>query len=523
MYKMDSLLRRLGKNGIEREVHGEPLAYRCASFAVDGLSPQSNVLYICRAGHIPRAYSDFPSCGLLIVPEGETLADRSGYQCEWCVWDETADREELLCRVQAALINGSKSARIHELKNKLTVGRQSLRFTAREVCEILGNPVAIFDESYHVLAMESLGLPVDNEVWRMAGTNGCFTPENVRIFRETIGGNDISKAPYLCTTHAWEKTHCLVMQLVSQGGALLGSIAVYESFRPFEAEDCDVIIQIAGILSAFLAASRKDDGCEGKRSALLLELIEGAQIEPGELIRRISACKWRSFALYRLGYINLSDDRTLQRQCEYFCRTLSQAAPEAIIFLRERDLVILMCADEHSAIAGMLAELEPALKSQGLSMGVSGAFFALSGLRAACGMARDALRLGQKVLGDCTIYYSQHMFFYSLLNSISSEYIQKLYSQSSYARVSEYDREHQTNYCSTLVCYFENMFKSVPTASELFIHKNSLLYRIGRVGALFGMDLNNFRDIFEFWLGYQLSIYMEYLQRGNGGEGREAQ
>lgn len=68
----------------------------------------------------------------------------------------------------------------------------------------------------------------------------------------------------------------------------------------------------------------------------------------------------------------------------------------------------------------------------------------------------------------------------------------------------------------TLVAYCMNMFHTAQTANELFIHKNSLLYRLGRVGTLFGLDLNDFHDVFEFYRGYKLSVYLEHLEKERG-------
>ena len=110
----------------------------------------------------------------------------------------------------------------------------------------------------------------------------------------------------------------------------------------------------------------------------------------------------------------------------------------------------------------------------------------------------------------------QDVAFYSAVDGLSCEQVRKLCEATPYSVIQAYDREQQTNYCETLVAYCMNMFHTAQTANELFIHKNSLLYRLGRVGTLFGLDLNDFHDVFEFYRGYKLSVYLEHLEKERG-------
>ena len=101
---------------------------------------------------------------------------------------------------------------------------------------------------------------------------------------------------------------------------------------------------------------------------------------------------------------------------------------------------------------------------------------------------------------------------------MTKEQIRKLYDATPYAVISSYDAEQHTNYCETLVIHCKNMFHSSQTANSLFIHKNSLLYRLGRVSTLFGLNLDDFNDIFEFYRGYKLSLYLEHLSNESDEE-----
>ncbi len=57
--------------------------------------------------------------------------------------------------------------------------------------------------------------------------------------------------------------------------------------------------------------------------------------------------------------------------------------------------------------------------------------------------------------------------------------------------MARYDRQHETNYLETAEQYVVNHFNAVKTAGELFIHRSTFLYRLERIKAQFGLDLDD--------------------------------
>ena len=55
----------------------------------------------------------------------------------------------------------------------------------------------------------------------------------------------------------------------------------------------------------------------------------------------------------------------------------------------------------------------------------------------------------------------------------------------------EYDRENRTSYMETIRVYFDQNYSINNTAKKLFVHYNTILYRLSKIKSLFGIDLNN--------------------------------
>ena len=67
-----------------------------------------------------------------------------------------------------------------------------------------------------------------------------------------------------------------------------------------------------------------------------------------------------------------------------------------------------------------------------------------------------------------------------------------------------YDKSNETNLLSTLKCYLGNEQNALQTARDLYIHRNTLLYRLERIRQLTGIDLNNSKERLRLELSFLL-------------------
>ena len=57
--------------------------------------------------------------------------------------------------------------------------------------------------------------------------------------------------------------------------------------------------------------------------------------------------------------------------------------------------------------------------------------------------------------------------------------------------LNEYDNTHHTQYCLTLFTYLVNERNAVKTAQTLYLHRNTLKYRIEKIEELMPLDLDS--------------------------------
>ena len=68
----------------------------------------------------------------------------------------------------------------------------------------------------------------------------------------------------------------------------------------------------------------------------------------------------------------------------------------------------------------------------------------------------------------------------------------------------EYDKQNATNMVETLDCYFACNCNVSETAKALFIHRNTLIYRIAKIKSILGRDLKDSEERLLLQLGLRV-------------------
>ena len=78
----------------------------------------------------------------------------------------------------------------------------------------------------------------------------------------------------------------------------------------------------------------------------------------------------------------------------------------------------------------------------------------------------------------------------------------------------KYDYENQTDFYTTLATYLQNNQNAVSTSNLMFLHRNTIKYRIDKIIELTDLDLNNKDQVFNLLFSYKIKRYL-YKQAKN--------
>ena len=125
-----------------------------------------------------------------------------------------------------------------------------------------------------------------------------------------------------------------------------------------------------------------------------------------------------------------------------------------------------------------------------LAMGLGRPVDGLIGLRDSYREARQALSMARRLADPNPLYFGE-LNVYRLLFQL--EYSPELgaFCNEIIGSLIEYDRTQGTDLVETLTAYFAHKGNLSQTAEAMFVHRNTLLYRMDRIKEISGLDLDN--------------------------------
>lgn len=146
----------------------------------------------------------------------------------------------------------------------------------------------------------------------------------------------------------------------------------------------------------------------------------------------------------------------------------------------------------------------PFLRDSLLSASISTCFYCFKELYYYYQQALIASDIGEKK--DPTKWYFKFEDYQTdyLLQQYQGKLHKKALIPGGLYRLIEYDQSKGTNYAETLRIYLENSCNTQKTTQQLFLHRNSLSYRINRIEEILSMDLESANNRLILQLAFRL-------------------
>lgn len=106
-------------------------------------------------------------------------------------------------------------------------------------------------------------------------------------------------------------------------------------------------------------------------------------------------------------------------------------------------------------------------------------------------------------INNGSIYYSD-MGLYKLLMNIDDRDVLEDYYEHTILPLVEYDQKNESNLTQILQCYLKNNGSVKETADELFVHRNTINYKLAKIKELTNMDLSTLDARMQLAIGLML-------------------
>jgi len=209
------------------------------------------------------------------------------------------------------------------------------------------------------------------------------------------------------------------------------------------------------------------------------------------------------------------NNRKLAKQVDYLKNTNQINNNEDILLVRGENIVLIKTLSSNIDYKQNKEIIKTANKIkdksikefESVKLGISSVFNNLTNIFYSYKEAKHALKIANKVYNkkNKEIYYSKNLgfdYFLPFFNSFSMSYYFEHLFDCNIIHMFEETRLGET--INTLVNNDLNITKA---AEELYVHRNTLLYRIKKIKECTGFDLKNAEDLFTLLFVYHFYLY----------------
>ena len=403
---------------------------------------------------------------------------------------------------------------IHDRLSALVLQGADVGAITRMLAGLIGRRVLLLDELLQVTAMA--GGVVDAEEFRWRPGQGY-----VRAVLATLGRE--RRPLRVPPMHDFGVDASCVLAPVAVGEAIFGYLAILAEGEAGGGDDLDLqIVQHAATVYA-LSMMRERMAVEVSRQ-LKDELFEGllSGRTSDEQVARERAVRlgYRPELAYRVALLRVDavdssetsgQRRRLLERVAAFC---VRGGPDVLATVREDELALVIpdeadtarfgqsaAASEltHSVAASELAQSaleEAALLLPGVAVtaGSGGVCSSASAIARSYAQARRALDTARRFGRTGEVVAFEDLGVYRLLFHVSDASELRGFTEQVLGPLIEYDQRHASDFVRTLDAFLSNNGNVQATARDLSLHVNSVTYRLQRIQAIAGIDLEESED-----------------------------
>lgn len=389
-----------------------------------------------------------------------------------------------------------------EQLNQAMLDRRNIQEILQISCRFLGNPVILMGTDFSLVAQAGQE--------RIPPEQRIFDPESVSLelinsLKQDSLYNSLqdSPAPFLYPGHilGWRSWNVNI----ERNGQFTHRIILAECGNKLREGDGWLLEKLGQYLSSLLDQESSVHRTDNRLSAIFTRILSDRTADDMEMSRQLSRMGWMAEDDYCCLALKIADASSgdsftwlirdyLKKNYPHSCSCVYQDAIVSYFNLSR-----MGCTLEE--IAG---ELKYFIRECFLKAGYSRVLRGHANLRRQYLQARAALEIGGQRNPYQWIHHFSGVALDYLLDRSTVQMPAGMLCHEGLLALRDFDREHNTEYMRTLRAFLDLNLNAVQTARELFIHRSTFLYRIGKIKSILESSLDDPEELLYLSLSFRL-------------------
>ena len=373
--------------------------------------------------------------------------------------------------------------------------KQELMDTASQM---LNNPMLIFDYSIKRLTdiAENPELLSGTE-WEAVIKMGDSLLDNYNEEQKKRFFNNLNynRKPFLYKSNAAAEHTQLFVNLYIEK-TRIGCLGLIDIVEDFSTGQISLVNHVKNLVEAIINRSDKSQYLI-EHDSLVERMLNGYYVEEKLVQSHLDKIRWKvkdSFLI--LVFDNLV--RHFPDSYKSYCFKLNQLFKLSVIIpFNEHLIMILNAADQSVEQVISNNEFSRFLTRLSVNCGISQKFEDFLDLKYYARQAVSALREGQKNNSKGPFYFYKNYFIEDMINSLEKDANLQSFCHPQILSLKKHDDDSGSEYVKTLYHYLLCGKKLTEAADSLFIHRNTLKYRLSRIQELVDYNFNDTENVFQ--------------------------
>lgn len=402
----------------------------------------------------------------------------------------------------------------------LTDTEMSFDEIVEEISHIMNNPIVVVDRSFYLISNSDESKMLD-VFWKKNIEQKFCSPEFIVQFShlpDVVRSIQVKDSfEVFCPYSPYNK----VVGKISNGDEHVGYVVLVCCQQEGDDLSEAAVGEIARMLGLRWSESISTTISHlPLKQKILTSMIDGDYQTFEEMENVSKSLKFEVPHVFHLVAVNMNsigEDPVIRNQMGRFIETYFSK----VDYLWYRDFFLAVVP--HSEVRQLTGEIKETYHSNNrqsqIPVGVSRVVTSPDHCPTAFMECVQALNLGQDIFTSAKIFYYAEIHFYNLLLSMDAGIGMKEFSDPLIEKLTEYDQENEASLLKTFYYYLLYNRSLQQTAKELYVHRNTVSFRINKVEQVLGVDLNDEELCQRLLLSMRIVFFFEsYYYRTKGGE-----
>jgi hypothetical protein len=288
-----------------------------------------------------------------------------------------------------------------------------------------------------------------------------------------------------------------------------GTLGLIDICSPFTRGQLSLVYHLKKVLEYALENNHDYQGNAEESLYWIDRLIQGFAIEEKIVLYHLAKRNWKIDEDYFIINFSAPDQLLDEDLLKMYCRKVKTILNQGIAFTFENAIIsILRKKDYLLSDPDLLNQLDQLADLFGLNFGISMFLPTFTEIKTAYIQSKVALTEGLKKNPHQTHHFFADCYATHLVHSLSDTTSLKSICHPKIQQLRLYDEKNNTDLIYNLTTYLQNGRNIQHTADKLFIHRNTLTYRLEKIEKILELPLDDEKNFLHLYFS---CILVDYL------------